>query len=295
MRHAYLIMAHKNQEQLAILIQMLDHPSCDLFVHLDAKWTNCDLEYLKNRANNSRIYFTERVSVEWGKYSQVQAELILLHAAVNHGGYDFYHFITGQDLPLKSMEEINAFFENTPEQNYIHFCDDEAAYHAAISRAYRYCLPDKGRCLRILNKVLARCLCKVGEKTWLKKRHFGYGSAYFDITDFMAKMILDKENWIKKHFRTYSCPDELFLQTVVNEFGYKNKCYFDISNSYKQVNRYIDFARGNGCSPYVFREKDFDELMNSDMPFARKFDWELDKVIIEKIFNRVCGKKEGMC
>lgn len=290
-RHAYLIMAHKNQEQLAILIQMLDSPCCDLFIHLDAKWKSCDTEYLKNRAHHSKVYFTQRISVEWGRYSQVKAELILLQAAVGKGDFGYYHLITGQDLPLKPIEEINAFYENAPEQNYIHFCDDKTANYVARSRAYKYCFPNKIKCLRVVNKVLAFLLGGIGNRTWLRNMYWGYGSAYFDMTNEMAQFVIEKERWIKKHFRTYGCPDELFLQTLINEFGYRNKCNFEISNSYKQIQRYIDFSRGNGNSPYTFLEKDYQELMNSGMNFARKFDWEIDKTIIMQIYSMVCEER----
>ena len=36
-RHAYLILAHKNFGQLRKLIELLDDPRNDIFVHVDAK------------------------------------------------------------------------------------------------------------------------------------------------------------------------------------------------------------------------------------------------------------------
>ena len=44
----------------------------------------------------------------------------------------------------------------------------------------------------------------------------------------------------------------------------------------------IDWKRGN---PYVFRESDFEQLVSSGQLFARKFSWNLDKRIVEKLRN----------
>ena len=35
-KHAYLIMAHDNFEQLSLLIRALDNPRVDIYIHIDA-------------------------------------------------------------------------------------------------------------------------------------------------------------------------------------------------------------------------------------------------------------------
>ena len=47
--------------------------------------------------------------------------------------------------------------------------------------------------------------------------------------------------------------------------------------------RHIDWERGSNNNPYVFRESDYKELMNSTALFARKFDLNIDKKIVEKL------------
>ena len=39
MKHAYLIMAHDKFEQLAMLLQCLDYPDNDIYIHIDKKPT----------------------------------------------------------------------------------------------------------------------------------------------------------------------------------------------------------------------------------------------------------------
>lgn len=51
--------------------------------------------------------------------------------------------------------------------------------------------------------------------------------------------------------------------------------------------RYVDFKRGK---PYVWRELDKDELLSAQGLFARKFDDQVDSLIIEDIYAAVKEK-----
>lgn len=50
-KHAYLIMAHSNMEQLLIMIKCLDYYLNDIYVHVDAKF-ECNISELQERLNN---------------------------------------------------------------------------------------------------------------------------------------------------------------------------------------------------------------------------------------------------
>ena len=54
--------------------------------------------------------------------------------------------------------------------------------------------------------------------------------------------------------------------------------------------RCIDWKRGR---PYVWKEDDFDYLINSQSLFARKFDVNIDKEIVDKIFGFIQTKSEN--
>ena len=47
--------------------------------------------------------------------------------------------------------------------------------------------------------------------------------------------------------------------------------------------RYIDWERGSNNNPYIFRETDYEELKSAKALFARKFDLNIDKKIVEKL------------
>ena len=51
--------------------------------------------------------------------------------------------------------------------------------------------------------------------------------------------------------------------------------------------RKIDWSRGG---PYVWRKEDFEELIDSDCMFARKFDEKIDLEIIDLLYKRILTK-----
>ena len=119
MKHAYLIMAHNEIKILELLLKKLDHPNNSIYLHCDTKF-NCSIDKLRALLKVSDIHFIKRINVKWGKYSQIKCELNLLKEAIK-GEYDYYHLITGVCLPLKSNEEIDAFFEKNKSIEFISY------------------------------------------------------------------------------------------------------------------------------------------------------------------------------
>lgn len=116
-KHAYLVMAHNQLDLLKVLIQCLDYEENDIYIHLDKKWKNIDYNEIYSAANKSKIVvIKERVNVKWGTYSQIACEMCLLENAVSEH-YQYYHLMSGMDLPLKSQKEIHDFFDKKMEQN----------------------------------------------------------------------------------------------------------------------------------------------------------------------------------
>ena len=79
MKHAWLVIAHNEFEILQMLIDALDHPGSDIYVHIDKKVKNIP----RLRAGKSNLYVLERrLDVRWGSVSQIECELLLMSEAV---------------------------------------------------------------------------------------------------------------------------------------------------------------------------------------------------------------------
>ena len=106
MKHAWLIIAHNQFGILQRLVSLLDDERSDFFIHIDKK-----VRDLPNvHADHGHVYFLSNwIDVRWGTYTQIQAEMALFSAAMEKGTYDYFHIISGTTLPLKSMDEIDAY------------------------------------------------------------------------------------------------------------------------------------------------------------------------------------------
>lgn len=83
-KHAFLIMAHKDDETLRTLLRTLDDPRNDIFIHMDSKNIAWDENSVLTSISKARIFPVPRISVTWGcSYSFVNWEM--LPARLNRG------------------------------------------------------------------------------------------------------------------------------------------------------------------------------------------------------------------
>ncbi|MBT1173168.1 hypothetical protein JS528_07350 [Bifidobacterium sp. MA2] len=289
-KHAYLLMAHNNLDQLNFLIQNLDSEFNDIFLHIDAKSSIKKEEIVKPIF--SHLYFCDPINVYWAEYSQVQCELSLLRLATRTGRYHYYHLISGMDFPLKSQREIHALLADRNDL-FIHFTTPENV-DATLSFVKYYHLFQKQ--LSIVNRDHTFSIYKVFNKALLLVQKIFHinripfnltikkGANWFSIPDDFARYVIDMQPVIERQFANTRSPDEFFMQTLAfNNVGFKKRIYrFYEDDSPKSCLRYIDWQRG---TPYVFTVNDFDELVCCDMFFARKFDYRKDKFILLKLAN----------
>lgn len=84
MKIAVLIQCHKNPQQINLLLERLNHPDIDCYVHVDKKADFADK--IIHRENVFVLPDEQRVSVEWAQFSQVTATLNLINTAVTSTG-----------------------------------------------------------------------------------------------------------------------------------------------------------------------------------------------------------------
>ena len=284
-KHAYLIMAHTQPELLKRLLQMLDNERNDIYLHIDSKAKDYPLEEVAAVLQKSKCFFTERTDVKWGSYSQIHCEMVLLKEAIKTE-HAYYHLLSGMDLPIKSQNEIFAFFE---KYNGLEFVDEDDTIisESALSRVkYTHKFYGKaGSALDILGAISTKGQKLLGIDRTKKYGNivFQKGRNWFSITHGLAKLVVEKEEWVRDVFGQSVCGDELFLQTVARNSEYAEKICNPHTMPEIPDTRYIDWKRGSNNNPYVFRQEDFEELKNASGLFARKFDLNVDKEIVEKL------------
>lgn len=162
-KHAYMIIAHNEFDLLEILVRLLDDPRNDIYVHIDAKVKDFDFKSFQALTQYSRLRFTpRRISATWGDFSLVNTELLLLQTAVAGEDpaqpYAYYHLISGVDLPIKSNDDIHAFFEKNAGKEFVHFSENEPNSAFAARIRYYHLFRKSGIFLpRYLHKLLFGC------------------------------------------------------------------------------------------------------------------------------------------
>ncbi|MBP9998184.1 MAG: hypothetical protein KBS67_02970 [Bacteroidales bacterium] len=291
-KHAYLILAHKSKEQICKLLELLDHERNDIYLHLDGK---SKLKYsdFKSCCKKSGLFMaTPRRTVSWGGVSIMRTELQLLRQATA-GSYQYYHLLSGQDLPIKSQDAIHSFFDRNQGKEFLTLWENnEQTYN---SFHYRTILPENNRFflakkLKTMNLIFQ----KRHHKMVNRDMEESFASQWFSITDAFAKYTVEHEKWLNSVFRRSGQTDELFLATLLANSPFKDNLYDKtLYNEKDGVHsggsmRYIDWTNSaNGRHPATLTAKDFDALMASDSFWARKFDIQQDATIIDMIYNRL--------
>lgn len=297
-KHAYLLLIHKNSYVLDSLLQTIDYPLNDIYIHVDSKSKDFDFNRLYSNIKHSNIYVLEdRINTIWGAFSLVKAELSLLKAATSNDNYMYYHLLSGQDLPLKSQEEIHNQFALNPSVEYLsyeNYSENEfekwgiykrvSVNHYLREYRNRYKNQLLNKTITCIDQLISAIEKYVLKRNRLKKYNIplSFGSQWFSLTHNCIMYILSKEETITKWFRYSSLCDELAFQTIIKDSPFYNKTTFN--------RRKLAFNRDgdtSGKHPYIWKNKDYEELMSSDCLFARKFDDTIDKEIIDRIVKNI--------
>lgn len=296
-RHACLILAHACPGQLGKLLGLLDDPRNDIYVHLDGKadfgpglFTGC--------CRYSRLTFIEpRLRVNWGGVSIMRATLALLKAAVP-GQYDYYHLLSGMDLPIKTQDEIHAFFDAHPGREFLSLWPvgprqlDRCRYYIPFPEGKPF-FPSN------LANNIVRGILKLLHFRINRKVDFRMASQWFSITDGFARHLLSQEDWLERVFRHTGTCDEVFVPTVLWNSPFRDGLYDATVHLERERPadpehpgnfRLIDWTRGESVRhPWVFRKEDWELLMAVPFFWARKFDERVDAEIIGRLYTHLKG------
>lgn len=308
MKHAFLIIAHGNWKQLKILLKQIDSSNHDIYIHIDAKIKNPPIEFIREGIMLSRIEIVQKFKVYWGSFELVETELFLLEKARKNLEYDYYHLLSGMDLLIKPLNEIDDFFEKNNGYEFVHFdTDDRIKKDKEILRRVQcyhfFTNYRKGFKCKVLNKFFnflehislgLQTILKIDRTKKYNEFVIKYGSQWFSITDNLVSYIIENKDRIYNIFNHTKCADELFIQSLVYNSAYKNRLYdLKYDDNCKANMRLIDLKeRSKNGSPYIWRIEDFDEISTSECLFARKFDINVDEKIVNEIIvkNNYGGK-----
>ena len=285
MKFAYLILAHSSFELLRELVSALDSPDNDIYIHIDLKAGDIDKTPFIEAVEHSKICFIKnRVNVKWAHISVVEATFNLLTEAVK-GHYNYLHLLSGTDFPIKSQSYIQNFFKENQGKEFVGFSKVLTRNDLERRTVWRqlHGRPEgKPKNLLRLNNLFVMIQRYLHLHCISPLDNLRMGSEWFSITQPLAEELVSKQSRILKRMKHVYVPDEMFLQTYLNENNYMDRVY-NLDDEFVSCCRYIDWNRG---WPYVWQDGDFEELVNSPYLWARKFS-ERNMELIHKIANYI--------
>ena len=266
MTHAWLIIAHNEFGILQRLVSALDVPECDIYIHIDRKVPVLPELQVKR----SRLAFLKnRVDVRWGSVSQIRCEYLLFETAAANGKYDYYHIISGTTLPLKPLDEIEAFFEtNNSKTIFSGLCQDLAYQETLKVRRYNLFLHDYSShndFRRSFSQFLWKSAIAIQRILGIEANRgkvFYKASNWASLTDEAVQYLISHKKEILKTYRFSFCGDEYFIPSELMASSLKNTLMNEDHYLLHSISR-------SNASTYHFDE--YSELCRTDYLFARKF------------------------
>jgi|WetSurMetagenome_2_1015567.scaffolds.fasta_scaffold07725_5 hypothetical protein len=278
MKHAFLIIAHNEPLILDVLMKKLSlNNDCDTFVYLDKKIKDSLLKQLKNIVKARKgILVPNTKRIFWGDYSQIKSEMSLYQLAIQYN-YDYYHLLSGVDLPIKPMDEFLDFIENHNKE-FINIDKGEDALRLTYERVnyYHYLMHYEkdngilGKSKRLIFNKFGIPFQKAFNISRLKNDNIKFykGANWCSLSRQAVQYLISKRKYIRLRFHYTYCCDEIYKQTILMNSSFSNRLFIPQINALTPNLREIDWNHGN---PYTWEIKDKKILKNSENFFARKF------------------------
>lgn len=292
----YVILAHKNPEQLGKLIELLQDGLSSVFIHLDKKTPIEPFKYLNTFPQC--FFVKNRVKCKWGTYSLVQATMNSYIEVADYMSQNFaasnYHVIlmSGEDMPLKSSNYIHNYLSEKQDLSLINYWQlpYEGWWGGGWFRLKSLFLPGvtHKKCHNRLNLFLTKVGLDSIKPYHRLKREYPemniYGSLQWMILNSEAiKQLLyitkthPKLNSIFKY--TFAPDETYFISLLKLSTSEKLK----ISNS----RNFLVIFEGVNSSPNYLTIYDVKNQINNDILFGRKFDAIRNKSTIDYIRKEI--------
>lgn len=293
MKHAILIIAHDN---IPYLLQIIDYFDDDfkIYIHLDKKknFSKYEISLLKNKINV--VLVSQKYKTNWGGFNILKAELYLMKKALMDD-YTYFHLISGQDYPTKSILEFKLFFEQNNGNEFIEYKKlPREEWENGTFKRYEYFRPldyfdyRTPRGYKIINNII-----DFQSKRRLYKKipnHFDSlygGSAWFSLTKNAVQYILDYTTGYPVFYNELKytfAPEETYIPTIL--------AHSPFNEHLKNNNlRYIDWKYRNNSFPAILDESDFFKILETDAIFARKVISSISNCLIDKLDYRITHSK----
>jgi hypothetical protein len=260
---AYLILCHKEPDQVARLVRRLDTAGAFFIIHVDRRSFPVKLRLESLLGEFQNVSFTKQYRCYWGSFNIVRATLACIREALKKE-FDYAALLSGQDYPLKSNVKIRQFLSNKSNQEFIESFSlskpnawtSQGGHYNALYRASGFAIPLRS---------------KLFHTKWLRKFPLNFepygGSQWWCLSrgtlEYVVQFIEDNPSFYR-YFMFSFIPDEIFFQSILSNSGYASRIMSRIT--------YVDWSNPHPPYPKILDESDLASLQEQDWLFGRKFD-----------------------
>ncbi len=291
MKQGVLITAFNQYDLLKKLINFFDDDfSILIFLDKKSNFSDEEVEILRNSKNV--VYVTRLFNVNWGGPKQLKSRLILAEEALKFPDLEYFHFITGQDFPIKSCSYIKEFLKANKGKEFIGISElphEKWKGNGGLDRLRYYYFHDYINYKTRIGKRILKGLLFIQKLLRINRKiQEGFPKLYGDspfwtLSYSCLKYIIDytKQNpMFLKRFEFCFAATEIYFHTIIMNSPFKEQV---VNNNL----RYIDYQHRNNYSPAFLDETDFEKLFASDALFARKIRYPTSEKLIEKIETQI--------
>ncbi|WP_219729745.1 beta-1,6-N-acetylglucosaminyltransferase [Sphingomonas sp. NBWT7] len=277
-RIAFLVIAHQDPAHVQRLVERLQPHR--VFIHLDAKVP------LDDRWKSIQATFVEpRFPVYWAGYTQIEATLSLMRAALASGEiYRKLVLLSGSCYPIRPIAELERLFAADSGQNYITYIDVRQSDHHQTLVSHRYCrdailpwrLTSRFKPALLAEKVLR----KVHELTigqlpfrWTLPQTPYHGSQWWALAPEAATYAvraIDGDPALVAKYRASFAADEQIFQTVIGNSPFAASATGEIPFTGRGTWKTANLHLIHQSLSKWYTIDDLDEVLASGRFFVRK-------------------------
>lgn len=284
---AILILAHKNLQQVIQLSGLL-RSTFEVYVHIDKK-SNVTTEQLAS-FNRLGVHIYQKIDVKWGGWSIAAATQLLYKEALKNPDITYFHLISGEDWITVSPNKILDYFNQTD----LIYLQSELSQTTIKSGEkvinwtkfyYNYDYVKFSR-RSFIGKLYHRVLYwsqNLLQIDKFKKYKFNLsiyqGGVWSSLPRYAVTYLLEtyeSDERYEKIFKTSFCPDEMWMQTLLENSPYQNKMV-------RHHHHYINWRVKYNNYPGVLDCEDYDKIDTSQHLFMRKIDLTISKALLEQL------------
>ncbi|MEN3975289.1 beta-1,6-N-acetylglucosaminyltransferase [Emcibacter sp. SYSU 3D8] len=275
MKLAFFIAAHRNPQQVEDLAHLLSDPRDSVVLHIDRKADAAVHDTARRLRDRLSARLLPSRTIYWGGWSMSRILLDAIRDLCASGlDWDYLINLSGQDMPLRPIDELRTFLAARPGANYIdcrQISELDNPLRGVIQRRVRWITYEgAGRTRRL---PVPMTLLHRGRVRY-------YGSQWVMLSrpfcDWVARTGARDAGWSTLPVTFAS--DELLSQQMIMASPFRHTLV-------KDNKRYYRFA--GRAHPVVLQRDDLPTVDASGAFFARKFDPAVDASIIRELAARI--------